>query len=117
MDSSAPVLNLEMLNGTQIKPIDTTFVPISPPPPIVTLTPDTKVSDGTNTGTLGDVFKVGAPTGASSTGVLCLDIHAQFIDNSDPNQVVVGAFNFEWDSVGNDWGAGTAFLQDTSTTT
>ena len=76
MDSSAPVLNLEMLNGTQIKPIDTTFVPISPPPPIVTLTPDTKVSDGTNTGTLGDVFKVGGPTGASSTGVLCLDIHA-----------------------------------------
>ena len=85
---------------------------VPPAPNVVLDINKTGVTDGTSTALLSGVLKLIAaqPDNNQPAAQLALSSTAQVTDGTN-----AAVFDFEYDTVGQKWGAGTAFLQDTST--
>ena len=105
-----PVLNLATYNAPTPTPVDTTFTPAAIPAGVALDLTTTTVTDGVNTAPLSSVFKR-----VTSDKKLVIDGANALVTtgNIDSNGNEIDApFDFEYDSTGQKFGAGTAFLQD-----
>ncbi len=95
-----PALDLSMIYGISQDPVDLTYTSYAPPvvvPIDINMTP---ITDGTNVAYLSSIIKQVTATR------LVLDAGAHVTDGTNE-----APFDFEYDTEGEKFGAGTAFLQ------